>query len=56
MPPVPGVFKGRRQQRLNVQVRVMRTEVTTEQRAGFQEHRSQNKEAGTSKSTYVPKL
>ena len=31
VPPLQGVFKGRKQQRLNVQVRVMRTQVTPEQ-------------------------
>jgi transglutaminase-like putative cysteine protease len=33
VPPMQGVFKGRKQQSLNVQVRVMRTEVTPERRA-----------------------
>lgn len=32
VPPLQGVFKGRKQQSLNVQVRVMRTEVIPEQR------------------------
>src|SRR5438067_602663 len=31
-PPLQGIFKGRKQQSLNVQVRVMRTEVTPEER------------------------